>query len=168
MTILAFENRHETLLIVAVEPGGGEHEVPHLATAGIRYAPAEGVVDRTTCVMSEGRVEVWCDADRPEIDIIHPSAFDRLSWEICAGGGWCGGIVEGEPTTVDDLLPAAGIVTARNFAELVIRADGWPKSEALPEQHLRWLEAKFVEHLGAQSVDAQELRRNVALPFENS
>lgn len=168
MIILAFENWHETPLTIVVEPGGDEHEVPHLATAGIRYAPKEGAADRTTCVMSESRVEVWCDADHHEIEIVHPSAFDRLSWEICVGGGWCGGIVEGEPTTVDDLLPVSGTVSARDFAKLVIRADGWPESDAAPEKHLRWLEMKFIERLGAVSVDALTLRRNLARPFENA
>jgi hypothetical protein len=168
MTILAFENRQQSPMTLVVEPGGDEHQVPHLATAGIRYSLEEGAVDRTTCVVSEGRVEVWCEAAQHEIDIVYPSAFNRLSWAMCVGGGWCGGIVDGKPTTVDDLLPDSGTITARDFAKLVIRADGWPESEALPEQHIGWLESQFIEYLGAVSVDVQELRFNLTQPFENA
>ncbi len=152
-------------MVLTVEPRGETYKVPHLAVAGIRYELKDGAEDRCYASVSEFAVEFWCNADAYEIDIIHPSAFDRLSWDICVNGGWCGGIVDGKPTTVDELLPQTGKIRARTFAELAMRADGWPDDEPLDEKHLRFLEAKFVEHLGADSVGAENLRRNLARPF---
>lgn len=165
MPIAEFENRNETPLALTVQPWGDNHQVPHLATAGIRYSLKDGAEDRSYTVVTDGTVEFWCNADTYECDVVHPSPFDRLSWDICVKGGWCGGIIDGNPTTVDDLLPRTGKINARQFAELAMRADGWPEGEQLDDNHLRWLQAKFVEHLGAESVDAEDLLRNVARPF---
>jgi len=165
MLVAEFQNRNESPLVLTVEPWGHRHEVPHLAIAGIRYALKDGAEDRCHSVVEEGTVEFWCNADAYEYDIVHPSPFDRLSWDICVNGGWCGGIVDGNPTTVEDLLPRTGAVNARQFAELALRADGWPEDEAFEDKHLSWLQARFVYHLGAESVNAEELRRNAARPF---
>lgn len=167
MIIKTFQNRHEEPLTIVVEPWRDEYEVPHLAEAGILYAPKDSRLDRSTCVVSERQIELWLDADRFEIDIVHPSVYQRLSWRICVGG-WCGGIVDGVPTAVDDLLPPSGTVTAHQFAELVIRADGWPAADPYPEKHLRWLSDRFAEHLGATSVDAKKLRHNLRRPFDQA
>jgi hypothetical protein len=165
MPITQFENRNEAPLVLTVQPWGDKHEVPHLATAGIRYSLKDGAEDRCYSVVADGAVEFWCNADSCELDVVSPSVFDRLSWDICVNGGWCGDIMDGNPTTVEDLLPQTGEINARQFAELAMRADGWPEGEPLDDKHLRWLEAKFVEHLGATSVGAENLRRNVARPF---
>lgn len=168
MPIAAFENRHEAPLILVVEPWGEKHEIPHLSTAGIRYVLKEGDEDRSYCGVYEGQIDFWCNADSYEIDIVHPSAFDRLLWDTCANGGWCGGLVDGKPTHVTDLLPETGTITAQEFARLAIRADGWPESEPVPDKHLRWLEAKFIEHLGAPIVNADDLRQILARPFDDA
>ena len=168
MPIIEFQNRREVALTLSVQPHDENHELPPLARAGIRYTLKEGVEDRYYSSVSEHRIEIWCDAETYEIDIVHPSPFDRLSYEICLHGGWCGGIVDGSPTVVDDLLPSTGSVTAREFAKLTVRADGWPESEPLPEKHLRWLEAKFIEHLGTDTVDVEALRPNLARPFDDA
>jgi hypothetical protein len=168
MPIAEFENREESPLVLTVQPWGDKHEVPHLATAGIRYSLKKGAEDRCYTVVAEGTAEFWCNADGYECEVVHPTPFQRLLWEICVKRGWCGGIVNDNPTTVDDLLPRHGKISARQFAELTMRADGWPDGEPFEEQHLRWLQAKFVEYVGAESVDAVELLRNVERPFGNA
>lgn len=165
MPIVEFENRNELPLVLIVQPWGDEHEVLHLATAGIRYSLKDGAEDRCYTVVANGKVEFWCNADCYDLEIVNPSAWHRLTWDICVNGGWCGGIVDGNPTTVDDLLPRTGEISAQQFAEFVIRADGWPNGEQFEDKHLRWLEAKFIEHLGAASVGTEVLRYNAARPF---
>lgn len=165
---MTFANRNEAELLLTVEPWGEKYKVPHLAEAGIRYSLKSGAEDRSYASMGGNAVEFWCNADAYEVDIIHPSAFDRLSWDICVNGGWCGGIVDGKPTTLDDLLPPTGTIEARAFAKLAMKADGWPDDQPFDEAHLRFLEAKFVEHLGADSIDADQLRRNLARPFDDA
>ena len=166
MRIVEFQNYNKAPLVLLVEPWGQRHEVPHLATAGIRYAVPEGTEDRCYSLVSGQEIRVWCNANSYEIDIVCPLPCERLMWDICVRGGWCGGIVDGEATTVYDLLPASGTVTARLFAELTVRADGWPASEPLREEHLRALEELFIEHLGQPSVDVEELQRVPRRPFE--
>jgi hypothetical protein len=166
MPIVDFENVDEAVLVLVIMPCGERHEIPHLARAGVRYALREGSEDRCYSGVSKHQIEFWCDADSYEIDIVLPSAYDKLLWDICLSGGWCGGLVDGKPTHVNDLLPASGTVTAQEFARLTVKADGWPASEPPKERHLRWLEAKFIEHLGSQTVDAKVLRQNLTLPFE--
>src|SRR4051812_23856595 len=146
MPIVEFENRDRTPLMLMIEPSGERHEVPHLARAGIRYSLQEGVEDRCYSAVSAQEISFWCDADSYEIEIVCPSAAGRLLWEICVGGGWCGGIVDGKPTSVDDLLPATGSVTAREFASLAVQASGWPANEPPKEHDLDWISAKFIEH----------------------
>jgi hypothetical protein len=167
MPIISFENRNrnEAELVLTIQPWGQEYKVPHLAEAGIRYSLTDGAEDRCFTTVSENAVEFWCNADTYEIDIVHLSAFDRLCWDICVTAGWCGGIVDGKPTTVDDLLPKTGSIDARTFAELTMRADGWPDDAPFDENHLGFLQAKFVEHLGAECVDADDLRPKLSRPF---
>ena len=168
MPIIEFENYREITLTLSVQPSDESHELPPLARAGIRYTLKEGAEDRCYSSVSDRRIEIWCDAESYEIDIVYPSPFDRLCSDICLHGGWCGGIVDGKPTVVDELLPSTGPVTAEEFARLAVRADGWPEAEPLPEKHLRWIEAKFIEHLGADAVDVEALRPNLARPFDDA
>ncbi len=162
---MQFENRKQTSLTLVIEPWGERHDIPHLATAGVRYVLNDGAEDRCSSVVSDDLIEFWCNADSYEVEVVAPSPFERLSWDICVNGGWCGGLVDDKPTSVSDLLPASGIVTAQAFASLAVRADGWPKGDPVPEKHLRWLEDRFVEHLGAASVDVAALRKYSPRPF---
>ena len=164
MPIALFQNRNESDLLLIVEPWGERHAIPHLATGGIRYSLKADARGRCYTAVSDGEVEFWCGADSYEFEIVYPSAFDRLAWDICVGGGWCGGIIDGAPTTIDDLLPGAGRIAAEEFAKLVLRADG--DGERMDDKALKWLEAKFVEHMGATSVSADVICRNVVLPFD--
>lgn len=166
MQIAVFENSTKVSLAFVVEPRGDAHEVPPHGSVGIRYRPKEGAPERSYSIVSEGRIEFWCDADGYEVEVVHPSAFDLLSWDICVDGGWCGGIVDGKPTQVTDLLPQEGLVSARAFAEYALLADGCSLADAKWEKHLVWIEQRFVERMGAQVVAAGELRMNLRRPFE--
>jgi len=165
MTILQFENEDPKPLVLTIEPRGDKHEIPHLAIAGVRFTPGDSLETRHYCSVSEYGLSLWCDVDY-EIDIVHPTAYQRLMWDVCARGGWCGSIVNGHPLRVRDLLPSSGAITAQAFAELVLQADGcatdWPPAA----RHLRQIEARFVEHLGSASVDVRALTYNLARPFE--
>lgn len=167
MPIVAFENLRTGTLELVIEPDAGTYEVPHLATAGIRYALDEGTEDRSTSVVGEQRIEFWCNAASVEVDIVHPSPFSRLLWDICVNLGFCGGLVKGEPTHVSDLLPEAGPIGAEAFADLVLGAEG--DEPFADEARLRWrarLAAKFVEHLGAPAVPVEPLKRIGRRPFD--
>ena len=166
MPILVFENYETSDLELTVEPWGDRHLVPHLAEAGIRYTLSDGAEDRSYSSVSNGRIELWLNADRYEIEIVPPTPFGRLMWDICVNGGWCGGIVDGKLTTVDMLLPKSGTVTAGAFAELVDEAECGPMPEPPNPDLLRWLEGRFVEHLGADEVGVEQLQRMRPGPFD--
>ncbi|HEY0313770.1 MAG TPA: hypothetical protein VGC56_14920 [Allosphingosinicella sp.] len=166
MPIIEFENYHEVPLVLVIEPWGHRHEVPERARVGVRYALAEGAEDRCYSAVSAQKIELWCEAASYEIDIVPPLPAQRLMRDICVRGGWCGGMVEGVATHVLDLLPASGRVTAEDFANLAIKADG-DQTEPPKQHHLRWLEAKFAEHLGTASVDAELLHRTARRPFDS-
>ena len=163
MPIVEFENDNDVDLFLTVSPWGDEHKIPHLARVGIRYTLKAGEEDRCYTSVSDNRIDFWCNADTYEIEVIYPSPYDLLSRSICVTGGWCGGLVDGKPTHVDDLLPSTGMVSALEFALLVIRADGdgWPDDEPFPQRHLDWLQAEFIEHLGSDLVSVGDLKRNL-------
>jgi hypothetical protein len=168
MPIVAFENRRTATLELVIEPGGETHEVPHLATAGILYSLDEGAEDRSMSVVEDDRIEFWCNAVDVKVDIVLPSPFESLLWDICANLGFCGGLVKGEPTHVSDLLPAAGSISAEEFANFAMRAEGdWPIAD---DARLgRWrerLQAKFIEHLGAPVVPVATLKEIQRRPFD--
>lgn len=167
MPIVDFQNRYETPLVLTIEPWGDQHEVPHLGRAGIRYSLRDGAEDRCFSDVSPHLIEFWCNADSYEIDVVPPSPSDLLMWEICVQGGWCGGIVDGQPTSVRDLIPTSGTVTAQDFAKLTVKADGWPSSEPPKEHHLRWLEERFIAHLGGARVSAEVLLQTARKPFDS-
>ena len=154
--------------MLEVQPWNDHHELPHLAVAGIRYTLNEDAEDRCYASFSGGRVAFWCEAGSYEIEIVHPTPFERLCWDICVNGGWCGGIVNGKPSHVSKLMPRTGALDAQEFAKLAIRADGWPEVEPLDQKHLSWLEGKFIEHLGSETVEAEHLRRTSPRPFEDA
>ncbi len=78
--------------------------------------------------------------------------------ELCVGMGWCGCMKDNRPLHVDDFIPRNGPVTAEQFAEWTILADGcnpsiekWSKSKSK-------IAAAFREIMGAESVDVSKLR----------
>jgi hypothetical protein len=167
MTVTVFENRTAKSLVVTLEPNEERHEVPRLARIGVRYSFPEGETDRTFASIGEHDIRFWCDSQEREVEIVHPTPFDLLLYDMCVKLGFCGGLVNDTPTHVTDLLPTAGVVTAEEFAELAISAECDRQSP--PEKHLRWLAlltAAFIEHMGASSVSAASLTQNLAEPFD--
>lgn len=161
MPILCFENHQSEPLIIVIAPRDDRHEVPHLATIGIRYELAEGVEDHCYSVVADQEIEFWCNAEGVDVDIVYPGPFDRLLWDICVGHGFCGSVIDGKPSHVCDLIPASGTVTAGQFADLVIQAEGCAR-----DSWRESLSAKFVEHFGASVVQAERLQTNVRRPFD--
>jgi hypothetical protein len=53
-----------------------------------------------------------------------PNAFDGMIHEFCVTPGWCGGVKNGKPLHVSDVIPETGRVSADEFARWLIKADG--------------------------------------------
>lgn len=89
--------------------------------------------------------------------------YNALMHEVCVGRGWCGGIVNGKPSHVDDLIPETGPVSAEQFVEWLFQADGVdPSSEpAKWAKHKDALREAFVRHMGADVIDASALKWDV-------
>lgn len=150
-----------------MQPSDESYELPTLAKIGVRYSVAEGATDRTFTDVGDHRVYFWCEAADRKVEIVHPTAFDLLLWDMCVRLGFCGGVVNDKPTHVTDLLPTTGMVTAEEFAASAIRAENDVQSP--PAKHDRWmamLTDKFLEHMGAPSVPASALTRQLANPFD--
>lgn len=84
--------------------------------------------------------------------------------EVCVGRGWCGGIVNDKPSHVDDFIPETGPVSAEQFVEWLLRADGVdPSSEPVKwAKHVDALREAFVRHMGADVIDASALKWDVS------
>lgn len=85
--------------------------------------------------------------------------FNALMQQICGSWGHCGSLQAGEYVHVTDFIPAWGTVTASQFAEWVLLAEG--EADAPLSYREKWLprlRASFVEHMGADCVDARRLR----------
>lgn len=170
MPIVDFQNYRTAPLRLVIEPAGLEYEVAHLGTAGVRYSLAEGEEDRSTSVVGDDRIEFWCNAAKVEVDVVAALPVTKLLWHICVDLGFCGGLVDGEPTYVADLIPASGLISAESFANLAIRADGSDPSrdDAKTRGWREKLEAKFIEHLGSPVVPVETLKRSERRPFDAS
>lgn len=167
MPIAVFENTTEKPLTFVVEPNLERYEVPHLARIGVRYSFEEGAVERTFADFGGGVIRFWCESETREIELVYPTPFDLLLFDVCVRLGFCGGLVNDKPTHVKRLLPTTGTVTAEEFANLAISAECDQRSS--PEKELRWatkLADAFIEHLGAASVPAETLVQNLAQPFD--
>lgn len=86
------------------------------------------------------------------------SAYDALLNEVCVGLGFCGSVVDGQPLHVDQFVPEHGAVSADQFVEWVFRAEGWSPEEGAASSHAAELRKAFVRHMGAEAVDAQQLK----------
>ena len=167
MAVSVFENSCDKALTFILEPNREVYNLPPLAKIGVRYSFDPGVDERTFADFGEHHIRFWCDSKRRDVEIISPNSFDLLLQDICVRNGFCGGIANGQPTHVTDLLPAGGLVTADEFARLVIRAehDGDDPSDKV-KRWTKLLTAKFVEHMGAIEAPAEALQRNLELPFD--
>jgi len=86
--------------------------------------------------------------------------YNSLMHEVCVERGWCGGIINGKATHVDDFIPASGTVPAAQFVDWLFLADGMdPTAEPDKWQsHKDGLRAAFVRHMGADVVEASRLK----------
>jgi hypothetical protein len=86
--------------------------------------------------------------------------YNALMHEVCVGKGWCGGIVDGEPSHIDDFIPDTGSVSADQFVDWLFAADGVdPLTEpAKWKEHKDGLRDAFIRHMGADVVDASALK----------
>lgn len=87
-------------------------------------------------------------------------SYNSLMHEVCVKWGWCGGIVDGKPTHVDDFIPESGQVTAEQFVEWLFRADGMDPFAELEkwQKHKDGLKDAFVRHMGSDVVEASMLK----------
>jgi hypothetical protein len=90
-----------------------------------------------------------------------PNAFDEMLREFCVRLGWCGGVKDGKALHVTDFIPETGPVSADEFVRWLIVADGFDPDQLSAPEVKRWipeLKAVFVKHMGADVVDASNLR----------
>lgn len=83
--------------------------------------------------------------------------FDTLMHAVCVGYGFCGSIQDDKPVHVTDYLPECGQVSADQFVEWLFLAEGL-RQDLAPLRHRRALRGLFVEHMGAEAVDASLLQ----------
>lgn len=79
--------------------------------------------------------------------------------QVCVGWGHCGSVMEGKYVHVIDFIPKSGMITASQFAEWVMMAEG--ESDTPPRHREKWLARlrdAFVLHMGDYRVDVQRLR----------
>lgn len=86
--------------------------------------------------------------------------YQNLMHEVCIEKGWCGGIISGKPTHVDDFIPKSGLVTSEQFVDWMFCAEGMDAVVRLEqwEKHKDSLVDAFIRHMGADVVDASMLR----------
>jgi hypothetical protein len=82
--------------------------------------------------------------------------------DVCVGHGWCGGIVDGMPSRVDDFIPETGPVSSDQFVDWLFAAEGdGPLTEAadrVREKYRPALKTLFAQHMEADTVDASLLK----------
>jgi hypothetical protein len=90
-----------------------------------------------------------------------PNAFGGMMHEFCVKLGWCGCVKDDKPLHVSDFIPETGPVSADEFARWLIMADGLDPDQLSVSEFRRWmpqLKAVFVKHMGADVIDASNLR----------
>ena len=85
--------------------------------------------------------------------------YRKLMHYVCVGHGYCGTILDGSPMHVDNFIPDRGHVSAHQFAEWVMLADGYgPDSSPRRARHKNNIEVAFIKYMGAEVIPAQELK----------
>jgi len=83
-----------------------------------------------------------------------PNKFSGMMNEFCVGQGYCGSVVRGKHMHVSDFIPDSGQITAAQFVDWLILAEGM-NEYSVDHKKLRQI---FIKHMGAKSVDAHKLR----------
>lgn len=83
-------------------------------------------------------------------------------YDLCVLHGWCGSAINGVPLHVKDFIPDEGKVSAEQFVNWLITADGIDPSskDSQIRQWKRELVEIFIKHMKADVVDAKLLRSN--------
>src|SRR4051812_32850342 len=86
--------------------------------------------------------------------------YDALIYEVCVVWGFCGSTKDDIPLHVDLFIPPSGPVTADQFVEWVFLADNHnPNLKTERSQGIKsGIREAFIRHLGAEVVDASQLR----------
>jgi len=86
--------------------------------------------------------------------------YRKLMHYVCVDHGYCGSVVDGKPSHVDDFIPDFGHVSAQQFAEWVMLADGCGPSSSpkFRERHKNDMRVAFIKYMGAETVYAMELK----------
>ena len=163
LNIVQIENSQDKAVICIIEPSEQSVIIPPRATLGIRFARNGNL--RTTVDVNDESVSFWVDGQF-ETDIVEQTKAAALLWKVCVVGGWCGGTAEGEAVNVDDFLPPSGEISAREFAEAVVRGDGIPLDESRWADSMAWLEKEFLSAFGATLVTAKVFADRNPIPFE--
>lgn len=102
---------------------------------------------------------LWASRLVQQQSMTEKSGFDALMHQVCVDWGLCGSVIEGKYVHVTDLIPQSGMVTASQFAEWVLMADG--ESDAPPRFKEKWLARlrdAFILHMKDDQVDVQRLK----------
>lgn len=88
------------------------------------------------------------------------TGFERLMNVVCVRLGYCGCVKDGEALHVTDFMPKHGSVTADQFADWVLLADGFNLDELsqAEREHREEIKAAFIEHMGREKLSAKHLR----------
>lgn len=86
--------------------------------------------------------------------------FDALMTFTCTEMGYCGCIKNNNTLHITLLIPDSGLVTANQFADWVLLADNVNPNVENDNwlHHKDMLKAKFIEYMGADTVEASKLR----------
>lgn len=78
---------------------------------------------------------------------------------VCVEHGYCGSVLNGKPSHVTDFIPENGLVSADEFAEWVMLADGCEPNSTLGfrERHKNDMVAAFIKYMGTDRVQARFL-----------
>ena len=87
-----------------------------------------------------------------------PNRFDGMMHDYCVGHGWCGGIVNGEPSHVTDYLPTSGRVSAEEFVNWLLAAEGIDETASGYNAWKKTLVPIFWKHMCSDEVDVSKLR----------
>lgn len=80
----------------------------------------------------------------------------RALWQALVSAGWCGSAVDGYPRLISDYIPHFGSITARQYADWVLEAEGFPiRTTRESIRAARWIEALFIRHMGDRPVPAR-------------
>lgn len=84
-----------------------------------------------------------------------PNKFDGMMHEYCVKKGYCGSIIDGQVKHVTDYIPAKGLVSADDFVNWLLIAEGLdPDYNSAKSDLIK----TFVKHMGANNINATNLR----------